>query len=213
MPLETANTIAELDQRWPRGGESASQGDDHLRMIKAVLKKQFPGKEGQGWDKPLTIDVDTLNNIFKLMKPVGTIEFRLDSVNPGTLYGGTWRLIEGDATITFGNGSAQTGKVIGNNKVDVPLPKHSHLAEFLGEKLDPHGHPISTEPDGSGGNGSVSTGPHQPITDSFETKKVSAGTPKGKVTVDYSGVEGDAAKIDVRGARIAINVWEKVSDK
>lgn len=209
MPLETANTIAELDQRWPRGGESASQGDDHLRMIKAVLKKQFPGKGGQGWDKPLTIDVDTLNNIFKLMKPVGTLEFRLDGINPGTLYGGTWKLIKADATITFGDGNAQTGLPVGDNLVEVPLPKHTHLAEFKGEQLDPHKHTLPYKTIGSGGGG---TGPDVRGSSGLETDEVSAGTPKGEITIQDSGVEGDDAKINVRGARVAINVWEKVKD-
>lgn len=207
MPLETANTIAELDQRWPRGGESASQGDDHLRMIKAVLKKQFPGKGGQGWNKPLTIDVDTLNNIFKLMKPVGTIELRMDDTNPGTLYGGTWKLIKGDACLSFGDGNPQSGLPVGDNEVDVPLPKHTHIAEFEGKKLKPHKHPLPYNKTGSGGGG---TGPDVRGAKGLETEEVSAGTPEGTVTVKDSGV--DNPQINVRGARISVNVWEKVKD-
>ena len=210
MPLESANTIQDLDNRWPLGTDSATRGDDHLRLIKSVLKKQFPGRNNQGWDKPLTIDVDDLNNIFKLMKPVGTVEFRMDDINPGTLYGGTWVLIDHDATITFGDGTPQSGAPTGSNTVDVPLLKHTHTATFKGDPLPTHDHSIPTEPDGSGGRGSVSTGPHAPVSNTFKTNGVSAGTPEGTVTVAEAG---DAApKINVRGAQVAINVWRKTKD-
>ncbi len=41
MPLETASTIAQLNENNPVVGDPVAQGDDHLRLIKAVLKAQF----------------------------------------------------------------------------------------------------------------------------------------------------------------------------
>jgi len=38
MPLETSETIAGLNPLWPLGSDPKSQGDDHLRLIKAVLQ-------------------------------------------------------------------------------------------------------------------------------------------------------------------------------
>lgn len=43
MSLETAGFIKDLVPTNPEGTDPKSQGDDHLRMIKAVLKAQFPG--------------------------------------------------------------------------------------------------------------------------------------------------------------------------
>lgn len=61
MPLEVASTIAELDDSYPLGGDPTNRGDDHLRLIKAVLKTQFPGSLGQGYDIPILTNETELN--------------------------------------------------------------------------------------------------------------------------------------------------------
>lgn len=43
MSLESADFVSGLDQSNPVVGDLASQGDDHLRLLKAVLKATFPG--------------------------------------------------------------------------------------------------------------------------------------------------------------------------
>lgn len=43
MSLETAGFIKDLVSTNPEGTDPKSQGDDHLRMLKAVLKAQFSG--------------------------------------------------------------------------------------------------------------------------------------------------------------------------
>jgi len=47
MSLESASWINQLVATNPEGTDPKSQGDDHLRMIKAVLKNQFPAFTGQ----------------------------------------------------------------------------------------------------------------------------------------------------------------------
>lgn len=42
MALESASHISDLDQSNPVTGDVVSQGDDHLRLLKAVLKTTFP---------------------------------------------------------------------------------------------------------------------------------------------------------------------------
>lgn len=42
MPLETAQYIDTLQPDWPTGSDPESMGDDHLRMVKQVLKNTFP---------------------------------------------------------------------------------------------------------------------------------------------------------------------------
>ena len=43
MALETGDYINDLVQTNPASGDSIAQGDDHLRLIKKVLKNCFPG--------------------------------------------------------------------------------------------------------------------------------------------------------------------------
>ncbi len=42
MGLESATYISGLTPSWPGAGETKSQGDDHLRLIKSVLQGTFP---------------------------------------------------------------------------------------------------------------------------------------------------------------------------
>ena len=42
MGLETATYISELNSAWPLGGDPVNKGDDHTRLLKAVLQAQFP---------------------------------------------------------------------------------------------------------------------------------------------------------------------------
>ncbi|QDY70129.1 hypothetical protein [Qingshengfaniella alkalisoli] len=66
MGLEVGNTIADLNANWPLGSDPKAQGDDHLRLIKAVLlndvwskaanPKGFVSKDGDTMTGALTID-------------------------------------------------------------------------------------------------------------------------------------------------------------
>ena len=46
MALETASYISQLTATNPTTSDSVAQGDDHLRMLKTVLKTQFSGLSG-----------------------------------------------------------------------------------------------------------------------------------------------------------------------
>jgi microcystin-dependent protein len=46
MPVETATYINDLNAANPASSDGLSQGDDHLRLIKAVLKATFPNLTG-----------------------------------------------------------------------------------------------------------------------------------------------------------------------
>lgn len=61
MPIETALNIADLNQTWPLGTDTPAQGDDHLRLIKTVLKDQFPGSGGDGYNTPILATEADLN--------------------------------------------------------------------------------------------------------------------------------------------------------
>ena len=59
MGLEaTINTIADLNVTWPTDGDVASQGDNHLRLIKDAVKKTFPNVSAV-----VTSDASELNTL------------------------------------------------------------------------------------------------------------------------------------------------------
>ena len=63
MPLETGTTISDLDSSYPLGSDNTAQGDDHLRLIKAILKAQFPGVGGTGFASAITATETELNYV------------------------------------------------------------------------------------------------------------------------------------------------------
>lgn len=63
MGLETATHIDDLDSSWPTGLDPVNKGDDHLRMIKAVLKTVFPGAAAAGFATPITASEAEINKL------------------------------------------------------------------------------------------------------------------------------------------------------
>lgn len=63
MSLETGTTISQLDSSNPTISDPVSQGDDHLKLIKAVLKAQFPGSGGAGFNTPILATEAQLNQL------------------------------------------------------------------------------------------------------------------------------------------------------
>ena len=61
MSLESANTISGLQIANPTSSDPVAQGDNHLRLIKKVLKDQFPGANGNGFDTAITPTEAELN--------------------------------------------------------------------------------------------------------------------------------------------------------
>lgn len=138
---------------------------------------------------------------------VGTVVIRVDSVNPSTIYGGTWELIKGDATLGLGDGSDLSASLIsGDNNPLVPVPAHSH--NFTGNPLPNHSHSITMYT--SNGTDSSAEEAFSKYADyssgTVTTNAVSAGTPTG--TISTTGVSN--ARMDVRGARLLVNVWKRV---
>jgi len=72
MTIETGNTIADLDKSYPLGDDPTSEGDNHLRLIKAVLKAQFPGVDGDGYKEAIIATEQELNWLSGLTDSVQT---------------------------------------------------------------------------------------------------------------------------------------------
>ena len=61
MGLETTSFLSGLDGTWPTGIDKVNEGDDHLRLLKNVLKSQFPGIGGSGFAQAITANEMELN--------------------------------------------------------------------------------------------------------------------------------------------------------
>ncbi|XAI96490.1 putative tail fiber protein [Microcystis phage Mel-JY34] len=49
MALESATFLEELVGTNPTGSDNRSEGDDHIRLVKSVLKSTLPGLAGRAW--------------------------------------------------------------------------------------------------------------------------------------------------------------------
>lgn len=214
MALEVATYISQLDPNWPLGTDKQDRGDDHLRLIKDVLKKTLAGPNGTGWEKAVTVSPDQLNafnqritdleNGLKNVYKVNDLMIRADNINPATLYPGTtWTRLNGEFSMYLGNGS-NGGTTTGSNSPVVPVPQHNHGATATQVA---HSHSVQTASgqtrqhcsDGCDEGSLVHMG-------SQNTNSVAPGI---SVTVNNAGTA--SATIDVRGARMFFNVWKRVS--
>lgn len=84
MPVESGLTIKDLDPSWPLSGDPTYQGDDHIRLLKAILKSQFPGDDGLGLASPVVANANELNYLVGLLEPITTTLDRI--VQAGALY-------------------------------------------------------------------------------------------------------------------------------
>jgi len=133
MGLETGTTISQLDATWPLGGDQVSSIDNHARLIKAVLKAQFPGAGGLGFNTPITATEAELNAIHgKTLDafPSGTkIPFYQAAPpagwtlsNPGTNY----TLVSAAAGGTVGGGAGRGDNIVTGCTI---VPDHSHAQQ------------------------------------------------------------------------------------
>ena len=66
MGYEAVTDIDGLVIANPAGGDNVSQGDDHIRMLKTVLKNIFPGSSGNGFATPITATEAEINKLASL---------------------------------------------------------------------------------------------------------------------------------------------------
>ena len=74
MGLETTTTIAGLVDTNPLDADMISSGDDHLRLIKAVLKATFPGVGGSGYALPITVFEAQLNKLVPIVDNIAELK-------------------------------------------------------------------------------------------------------------------------------------------
>ncbi len=78
MGIETAATINQLNPAWPLDTDLINEGDNHIRMLKTMLKSQFPGINTNGFNAIILAYETELNYLSTLTSNVQT---QLDNLN------------------------------------------------------------------------------------------------------------------------------------
>lgn len=163
-----------------------------------------------------------LNSQEVVLYPIGSCYLTMASHNPATLFGGTWNLITGDASLSFGDGTAQDGVASGSNDPAVPLLLHSHTINHTHSQAttttDTHKHNVLFESDAREqgvlpGATIMGGGQYQTIDSTGHTENDSHNhTLNVPSHSGNSGVAG-ASNVtqNVRGSRISVNVWERTA--
>ena len=96
MAVENPVYINELNEAWPDGLDSKSQGDDHLRNLKGAIKRSFPNVKGV-----VTATHDQLSALAKegTVNIAGMVQFWAGTL--ATIPAG-WKLCNGVGTISTG---------------------------------------------------------------------------------------------------------------
>lgn len=175
MPIETGNTIASLDPLWPLSGDFIVQGDNHLRLLKAVLRAQFPGKNGAGFAKAITASEDEINflggltsNIQEqfnnlgdrnaLVAPAGTqMIFKMSSPPTGWRNAGANNdsLLRVVSTTGGGNGGS-------DSPISFSVPAHNHTTAghaLTENEMPSHKHSVYSTTIAGGPGGGQGGGP------------------------------------------------------
>ena len=141
MGLETGSTISSFITSNPTSSDPVNQGDDHLRLIKSVLKAQFPGAAGNGFATAITATEAEINALHGLTNfyfasgtrmpfaqasaPTGWTQDITDNANNRML-----RIVN-----TAGNGVGGSDSPIVNSTTMV-----AHTHTFTGSALAAHSH-------------------------------------------------------------------------
>lgn len=82
MSVESGTTISDLSSNWPLNGDPILEGDDHIRLLKKILKSQFPGELGEGLASPVLLTEQDFANLTGTTSPaqeqINAINLTLD---------------------------------------------------------------------------------------------------------------------------------------
>ncbi len=117
MGLEVTTTIAGLVATNPVASDAVGQADDHLRLLKNVLKTIFPGAGGSGFSTPLTVTEAELNYVHGVTSAIQT-QLNTISAAAATADGkavtadGKAVAAQADATTALANAATADGKAV-----------------------------------------------------------------------------------------------------
>ena len=200
MGLETGSTISSFITSNPTSSDPVNQGDDHLRLIKSVLKAQFPGAAGSGFATAITATEAELNYVHGVTSniqtqinnflPSGT---RMPFAQAAAPTGWTQDITDNAnnrmlrVVNTAGNGVGGSDSPIVNSTTMV-----AHTHTFTGNSLAPHSHtdsghshgiPANAVAHGTPGGGTPLWDSNNPTANTYTSyaniSSVSAGTTSG----------------------------------
>lgn len=130
MAVETAVYVGDLNETYPAGGEPVAQGDDHIRLLKAVLKTTFAALDSGPYVVPEPEFVAGTRLVFAMAAaPTGWVQDVSDNADNRMM-----RVVK-----ATGLGVGGTNSPILNNTV----PSHTHY--FLsGDQSADHTHSAGT---------------------------------------------------------------------
>jgi len=208
MGLETGSTISSFITSNPTSSDPVNQGDDHLRLIKSVLKAQFPGAAGSGFATAITAteaEINALHGLTNFYFASGTrMPFAQASAPTGwtqdTSDNATNRMLR--VVNTAGNGVGGSSSPILNNVVS------SHTHTFTGNAMGAHSHSDAGHQHSNGAQGAVPNGYQGNAAngriDIISTgvgyaniQGASAGTPSGSISANGSASDWTPRYIDM----------------
>ena len=187
MGLETGSTISSLIASNPTSSDPVNQGDNHLQLIKSVLKAQFPGAGGLGYATAITATEAELNALHGLTNVGFVAGTRLPFAQAAAPTGWTQDVTDKATNRmlrvvnTAGNGIGGSASPILNNTTMV-----AHTHTFTGSALAAHTHTDSGHNHGNGsanfgyaGGSNIQSSGGAASTGYANISSVSAGTPAG----------------------------------
>lgn len=219
MTVESASYISQLNAALPSAagaGDPVGEGDDHLRLLKAVLKATFPAMSG-----PVTLSQTTLNALpgtiatgdsatlvsakayadaqiaasllstLQAVYPVDSIFISMSSANPSSVFGfGTWT--------NFGQGRVMIG--VGTGTDDNAQNRTWGVGQTEGEyrhtltigEIPPHGHPQAISSQVAATAQSMTSGGFMMNTGNVNITGAWNGTPSQTLGQQIGGTGGGA---------------------
>ncbi len=186
MGLESATYIEDLNENNPLGTDSKAQGDNHLRLIKSVLKSQFPNLGSEA----VTATAEDLNEIFEnnRLVPTGAIMIWsgaiVDIPTGWSLCDGTLgtpnlinRFVAGTGTDT--GGALDVGETGGSEDITLPASTEGHSLTAAEGPEHTHGVEVNRvgSDDRSGGVTGGTGEPQTPVDQTWVTTSSGNGTP------------------------------------
>lgn len=170
MGLEAGTTIASLDVTWPLSGDYIQEGDNHLRLIKSVLKAQFPGAALGGFAVPITASeaeinylsgvtsniqaqINSLSSISGWVVPSGTVMLFFQAAPPTG-----WTQVAANDNHMLRIVSGTGGGVGGTDSPISFSTSHNHSTPdhvLTLAEIPAHNHSIASRSNNNGGNGYV----------------------------------------------------------
>jgi len=209
MPLENAVTIQDLNNSWPLSGDGVSEGDDHLRQEKIVLKNIFPGVGGNGFNVPITATEAELNFssgvTSALQAQIDAITANISANGLGIVpigaiiqYNGLFSAIPANYQLCDGTNSTpdmtdkfvygtNTQAELGNAGGTADAVNISHNHTFAGNAVSDHTHGYTLFP-AAGGSFALDGASFNYTSSAGTTDPSGAHTPSGSISTD--GVSG-----------------------